>query len=132
MTQHGDWLRSLASAGKGGVELPPIDRGLPYELILNVPIDVSGDSFSASLRVSPDASGSTLADFSVSVGSWDGTYTPVTLSLTDTQVNALPSDDDADGRVELVMDVLRDPSGSAIEYRFFGGNIYVNGKVTDA
>lgn len=131
-TQHGVWLRAMASAGKGGVTLPQIDRGLAYELTLKVPLDVSGDTFSSSLRLAPDADGSTLADFAVSVGSWDGTYTPVTLTLTSEQVNALPGDSDADGLVELVIDVLRDPTGSGIEYRYLGGNIFVVGSVTDA
>lgn len=130
-TQHKDWLRALASAGKGGVTLPQIDRGLPYDLVVKIPLDVSGDTFAASLRVAPDAAGSTLADFTVSVGAWDGTYSPVTFSLTATQVNALPSDDDADGLTELVMDILRTPSGGS-EYRYLAGNIYVSGKVTDA
>ncbi|HCS18461.1 MAG TPA: hypothetical protein DIW45_12515 [Erythrobacter sp.] len=126
MTQHGDWLRSLASAGKGGVELPPIDRGLAYPLTLKIPMDVSSDSFAAALRIAPD-SGTAVA-FSVSVGAWDGTYTPVTFSLTKSQVNSLPSDADADGLTEMVMDVLRTPSGGD-EYRFFGGNVFVSGKV---
>lgn len=130
-TQHGDWLRANASAGKGGVTLPQIDRGLPYELVVKVPLDVSTDAFSASLRVAPDASGSTLADFTVTVGTWDGTYTPVTFALTSVQVDALPVDADADGLTELVMDILRTPSGGT-EYRYLAGNIYVSGKVTNA
>lgn len=130
-TQHSDWLRANASAGKGGVTLPQIDRGLPYELVVKVPLDVSADAFAGSLRVAPDASGSTLADFTVTVGAWDGTYTPVTFALTSTQVDALPVDGDADGLTELVMDILRTPSGGT-EYRYLAGNIYVSGKVTDA
>lgn len=127
MTQHGDWLRSLASAGKGGVELPPIDRGLSYPLTLDIPLDVSGDSFAAALRIAPDAGDA--VEFGVSVGSWDGTYTPVTLTLTKTQVdNDLPADDDADGLTEMVMDVLRTPSGGT-QYRFLGGNVFISGKV---
>lgn len=126
MTQHGDWLRSLASAGKGGAELPPIDRGLAYSLTLKFPLDVSSDSFEAALRIAPD-SGSAV-EFSVSVGAWDGTYTPVIFSLTKSQVNALPSDADADGLTEMVMDVLRTPSGGT-QYRFLGGNIFISGKV---
>lgn len=130
-TQHGDWLRANASAGKGGVTLPQIDRGLPYELVVKIPLDVSADAFAGSLRVAPDASGVTLADFTVTVGAWDGIYTPVTFALTSIQVDALPDDDDADGLTELVMDILRTPSGGT-EYRYLAGNIYVSGKVTDA
>ena len=130
-TQHGDWLRANASAGKGGVTLPQIDRGLPYELVVNIPLDVSADAFAASLRIAPDASGSTLADFSILVGAWDGTYTPVTFSLTSGQVDSLPEDGDADGLTELVMDILRTPSVGT-EYRYLAGNIYISGKVTDA
>ena len=52
-TQHRDWLRALASAGKGGVTLPQIDRGLSYPLTLKIPLDVTGDSFTAALRPAP-------------------------------------------------------------------------------
>ncbi|MAQ30909.1 MAG: hypothetical protein CL950_13275 [Erythrobacter sp.] len=125
-TQHRDWLRALASAGKGGVTLPQIDRGLSYPLTLKIPLDVTGDSFTAALRPAPDAG--SLAEFTVSVGSWDGTYTPVTFTLSKSQVDALPADGDANGLEEMVMDVLRTPEGDA-QYRFLGGNVFISGKV---
>lgn len=130
-TQHRDWLRALASAGKGGITFPQIDRGLSYPLTVKIPLDVSADGFAAALRLAPDASGATLADFAVSVGAWDGTYTPVTFTLSQAQVNALPDDADADGITELVMDILRKPSGEP-QYRYLAGNIYISGKVADA
>ena len=130
-TQHGDWLRANASAGKGGITFPQIDRGLSYPLTVKIPLDASADSFSASLRIASDADGSSMPDFSVSVGAWDGVYTPVTFTLTKSQVNSLPADENADGLTELVMDILRTPNGGD-EYRYLAGNIYVAGKVTDA
>ena len=126
-TQHSDWLRALASAGKGGVLLPPIDRGLPYELTIKVPLDVSADSFSAALRSAPDTAETPVA-FTTSVGAWDGTFTPLTLSLTEGEVNSLPSDADAVGLEEMVFDLLRTPNGGT-EYRFLAGNIFISGKV---
>ena len=112
--------------------LPQIDRGLAYELVVKIPLDASSDSFSSSLRAAPDAGDPTLEDFTVSVGSWDGTYTPVTFSLTKSEVVGLDTsapDADADGLTELVMDILRTPSGGD-EYRYLGGNIFLSGKVT--
>lgn len=131
-SQHQDWLAAMRAAGKGGVTLPQIDRGLAYALTLKIPLDVSADSFAASLRLAPDAAGATLADFTVSVGSWDGTYTPVTFSLTKTTVDGFASsipDGDGNGLAEAVIDVLRTPSGED-QYRYLAGNIYISGKVT--
>ncbi|MBX7496754.1 hypothetical protein K3172_12885 [Qipengyuania sp. 6B39] len=129
-SQFPDWLRQCAAAGQGGLTLPPIDRALSYPLTVKIPLDASADSFSASLRLSPDADGATLADFAVSVGAWDGTYTPVTFTLTKAQVAALPADADGDGLAELVFDILRTPSGS-YERRYLAGNVFISGKVTE-
>lgn len=124
------WLRQNAEAGRGGVTLAKsIVRDLPYELVLAISSDVSADAFSASLRLSPDADGATLADFTVVVGSYASGATNVTLSLTKTQVNALPADADADGLEELLFDVLHTPSGGT-QYRMLAGAIPVSGKVT--
>src|SRR5690606_24447939 len=93
-TQWDDWLRKLAADGKGGLGLRgkpairAIDRGLPYEYQMAIGADVSADAFSASIRATPDATGATLADFTVTVGSYADEVTPVTLSLTDVQTAA--------------------------------------------
>jgi hypothetical protein len=92
--------------------------------------DVSADTFTASIRLSPDAAGSTLADFAVMVGAYANDETPLTLTLTAAQTAALPADEDGDSLVELVFDILRTPQGLSEPGRFAGGNIYVSGKVT--
>ena len=135
MSQWDDWLRKLAKDGKGGLglsgkpEVRAIDRGLPYEYTLAIGADVSGDAFEASLRASPDASGSTLADFTVTVGAYAAGVTPVTLGLTSGQTSALTADADLDGLEEFVFDILWTPSGGT-QQRLLGGVIKISGKVT--
>ena len=135
MSQWDDWLRKLAKDGKGGLglsgkpEVRAIDRGLPYEYTLAIGADVSGDTFEASLRASPDASGSTLADFTVTVGAYAAGVTPVTLGLTSGQTSALTADADLDGLEEFVFDILWTPSGGT-QQRLLGGVIKISGKVT--
>lgn len=136
MTAWDDWLRKLSADGKGGLglqgkpQMRAIDRGLPYVYVLAVGMDVSADTFDASIRAAPDAAGATLADFDVTVGSYADGVTTITLELTEEQTAALPSDGDADGLEELVFDILWTPSGGT-QQRFMGGVIQVSGKVTD-
>lgn len=135
MSQWDDWLRKLSADGKGGLgltgkpEMRAIDRGLPYEYTLSIAGDRSADAFEASLRASPDAAGATLADFTVTVGSYSGGVTPITLSLTAVQTAALTSDSDLDGLEEFVFDILWTPSGGT-QQRLMGGVIQISGKVT--
>lgn len=136
MTAWDDWLRKLSADGKGGLglrgkpQMRAIDRGLPYVYVMAVGMDVSADSFEASIRSVPDAAGATLADFDVTVGAYADGITTITLKLSDTQTAALPSDGDADGLVEMVFDILWTPSGGT-QQRFLAGVIQVSGKVTD-
>src|SRR3546814_7069064 len=136
MTAWDDWLRKLSADGKGGLglrgqpQMRAIDRGLAYAYVMAVGMDVSADSFEASIRAAPDAAGATLADFDVTVGAYADGITTITLELTDTQTAALPSDGDADGLEEMVFDMLWTPSGGA-QQRFLAGIIQVSGKVTD-
>lgn len=128
-TQWDTWLAELKAAGKGGIRAKAIDRGLPYEYAMSIPLDVSSDTFTASLRVSPDASGSTIEDFTVDVGTYGAEVagkTIVTLSLTQTQTAfADVPDGDLDGVEELVFDILRNNT------RFLGGIMPIAGKVTN-
>lgn len=120
-TQHGDWLRQLAADGKGGVALPSITRGEDYETSFTLPLDVSGDTFTAALSIAPDAT--PLATFTVAVGAFDGEFTAIALTLPEASVDTLPPDDDANGLTELVYSVQRDGA------RLFAGNIYISGEV---
>ena len=120
-TQHRDWLRQLAADGKGGVALPSITRGEPYETSFTLPLDVSGDAFTAALSIAPDAT--PLSTFNVAVGAFDGEYTTITLTLPEATVDTLPADDDANGLTELVYSVKRDGE------RLFAGNVFISGEV---
>lgn len=130
ISQWGNWLRQLAADGKGGATLPSIDRGLPYTLRMAVPLDVSGDSFLAALRLGPDADDPVLATFTVAVGDFADDYTVVEFALDDTTTDALPGDDDFDGLAELVFDILRKRQEESRYHRFVAGNVFVSGKVT--
>ncbi len=135
-TEWDGWLRKLAADGKGGLGLPgkpsirAIDRGLAYEYTFAIGSDVSGDTFAASIRTSPDASGATLADFTIEVGSYANGVTPVTLSLAEDETADLLTDSDLDGLETAVFDILWTPSGGT-EQRLMGGLIQISGKVTD-
>jgi len=128
-SQWDTWLRELAAAGKGGAIVKAIDRGLPYSLSLEIPMDVSADAFAASLKVAPDAA-SAEADFTVGVGAYAAGVTVVTLSLSAALTAALTADGDADGVEELVFDLLHTPSGGT-QQRFIAGAMPILGKVTD-
>src|SRR3546814_15170793 len=91
MTAWDDWLRKLSAYGKGGLglrgqpQMRAIDRGLPYVYVMAIGMDVSADSFEASIRAAPDAAGAALADFDVTVGAFADGVTTLTLELSDTQ-----------------------------------------------
>lgn len=124
------WEQGLALAQKGPVTIT-IDRGVPFRQVWSLDWDASASTFKASLRASPDASGSTLADFTITVGSYSGGVTSLTLAMTSSTTATLPADDEGDGVVPLVFDLLETPSGGT-QSRLIGGTAYVLGKVTNA
>lgn len=126
-TQWDTWLAALKGALKGGIVFRQlqIDRGLAYSKVLSFGADLSADTITASLRTGPDAAGSTLVDFTISVGAYTAGATEVTLSLTSGQTAALPADSDLDGEEQFAFDILRNGS------RLMGGIIPVAGKVTN-
>lgn len=130
------WLRDLVADGKGGLGLPgrpkmrSIVRGEAYEYTFAIAMDMTADSFAASLRASPDAAGFTLADFTVTVGAFASGVTPITLSLPADAFDALLEDGDFDGLEEAVFDIKWTPAGGS-EQRLMGGTITISGKVTN-
>lgn len=132
MSNYESWLSDLRAAGKGGLRLPQlaIDRGLPYRKLIAISADVASHTFKASLRLDPDATGSTLVDFTVTVYPFSGGFTNLLLSLTDGQTAALPGDAAAEGSVDLAFDILITPPADA-QQRLLGGVIPVLGKVTN-
>lgn len=130
-TQWNEWLAAERAAGRGGVIWPdPIVRGLPFRFVLNIPADVSGDTFKAALRAAPDAAGAVLAAFTVTVGSFASGLTPVTFDLSESAVDALPADGAGEGLTELVGDILHLPA-SGIPVRMAAFVFPISGKVTD-
>jgi hypothetical protein len=131
MTQFSAWLSAEAKAERGGILWKrPIVRGQVFSFLMPIPADVSADSFAASLRLSPDAQGASLADFSVSVGAFEDDVTLVTFSLAAAQTDALPADDQGDGIVEVVGDVIHTPSGSSDPERIAAFVFQISGRVT--
>lgn len=110
-SQFPDWLNAEKVAGRGGLIWPePIVRGLPWEMVLPFPVDVSADSFRASFASAPDASPLvTLTEGSgVTVGSYASSVTEVTIALSAAQVATIGTaqgDGDSDGLAEVLMDL---------------------------
>ena len=133
-TTFDEWLRQLAAAGKGPVNIN-IDRGLPFEWSFALAGDWTGATVASSLRLYPDAAGSTVEDFTVSSPSVDGEageeFTTFTLSLSATDSGALPAAIAGEAISQLAFDVLLTPDGGA-QQRIFGGCATVTGKVTNA
>lgn len=110
-TQFGDWLAAAKRAGRGGIVWPdPIVRGLPFEMVLPFPLDVSADSFRASFAAAPDASPlvSLTEGSGVTVGSYADGVTNVTIALSAAQVSTIATaqdDADGDGLAEVLVDI---------------------------
>ncbi|MFC3097385.1 hypothetical protein [Alteraurantiacibacter palmitatis] len=131
-TQWGPWLAAERRAQRGGEIWPDaIVRGLPFAMVLPIPIDVSGDAFVASLRIAPGAVGDSLADFACTPGSYEDGFTLVTFTLTAEQTAlAGAADADGDGLAEVVMDALYTPAGG-LQMRAFGLVIPISDPVTE-
>jgi len=132
-TQYPDWLTLEAQAGRSGAILDreAITRGMAWKFELAVAANVSGDAFKGWLRTAPD-SGTSFAT-TVTVGAYEATipeHTVVTFALSKATVATLPTDNDGNGLEELLMDILRTPSGGD-QYRMASFSIPVSGKVTD-
>lgn len=132
-TQFDDWLRQLAVAKQGPVSIN-IDRGHPFEWSFALAGDWTGAAIASSLRLYPDAAGSTVEDFTASgpvVETTDtGDFTAFTLSLSASETAGLTPPNPGEALVQLAYDVLFTPSGG-IEQRIFGGCATISGKVTD-
>ena len=120
-TQFPAWLSLAAQDGRGGLSAAPptIVRGSPasFRLDLNAhPTfgDWTGGTFSAVIKASPDASGSALATWVISVGTPAGGVTPVTFTLAGDAQGSIPADTDGDGVTEMFMQIDFTPTaGSA-------------------
>jgi hypothetical protein len=133
-TTFDDWLRHLRAAKQGPVSIN-IDRGVSFAWSFAIKLDLPLSRVRASLRLDPDSSGATLIDLTVAgpevVTVPDGTFTIFRLSMDRGQTAALPSDNDADGLVQLAFDTLLAPDGAEFT-RIFAGAATVSGKVANA
>lgn len=131
-SQWSAWLAAEKAAGRGGIVWPEaIVRGLVFEMVFLVPLDVSGGTFKAQLRASPDAPGTALATFTMSAGAFAAGVCPVTAKLTAIATAALPGDGDGDGLTEALADLLYTPSGAPDPLRFCAFSIPISGRVTE-
>lgn len=114
-TQWADWLAVEKASGRGGIVWPEsIVRGLPYEMVLEIPSDVSAGTFVADIYAGVDDSLTSLASFAVSLGAYDANAGTTTLTLTLTALQTddePPADADGDGLAEVVFKLLYTPSG---------------------
>jgi hypothetical protein len=135
MTTFDDWLRQLRAAGKLAPAGISIDRGLPFNWTMAIGGDWTGATVTSSLRLSPDAAGAPVRDFTVNPMGYSPTLdaTEYKLSLTKNETAGLPADTDGDGLVQLAWDVLLLPDGGSVDLdtiRLFGQVATVTGKVT--
>lgn len=132
MQPYQKWLTALAAAKRGGFALPPIDRGLPYSFTWEFAGDASEDAFTGALRAAPvdDTAPTALATITAVAGAFTGTVTPVTFSIDEAGVEALPSDADLDGVHTLYWDILHTPNAGN-QYRLAAGYVEVLGGITN-
>lgn len=117
MTQWASWLAAEKAAGRGGIVWPfSIVPGVAFNIEWPIPADVSGDSFSGGVALSPDPAGGTLEDFSVTVGSFSGGVTLVTFTLSASQTGDagdLPGVSTDSGTAEVLADFYHTPAAGA-------------------
>lgn len=129
------WLREMQRAKKGGIRLKRVFRGLAFSHTISIPGDFSAATFRGQVRLSPDTTGTPLAEFTFSTPTYDVDTgrTLVTYSLAAgdgaNSTGALPADGDGDGIEEFPFDILATPSGES-EDMLFAGIMPVIGIVT--
>lgn len=128
--QFQDWLEQLRAARQGPASIN-IDRGMPFVWRFALSGIWTGAVVKASLRLTPDAAGTTLADFAVTGPEVEGDLTVFVLSLTKEQTAGLPVGAANEGTAIVVFDTLITPAGAA-QQRLFGGAATISGKVTNA
>lgn len=86
-----EYKSAVLAANKAWLE-EPLFRGTDYALtfVFN-DIDYSSATFSAQLRLTPDAAGAPIVSFTVGTATFSGGDTTVAFTLTDTQTDALPA-----------------------------------------
>lgn len=120
------WLASLELNGEGPIEMRPIKRSTAYTEVLTFSGDLSGDTFDVDIKTAPG--GSSLAEFTVSVGSYSASTDSTTLTLTMTSGTAAlggVTANTTDYVTTLVVEGLRNA------LPFFGGIILLQEKVAD-
>lgn len=104
-TQFANWMAQLAADGMDA-RLLSIVRGQAWEVVLPIAEDVSAETFTFTVSLSPGAS--VLQAGTVTVGSYSGGVTNVTLALNSTEVGTIATaagDSDGDGVAEVVFEL---------------------------
>ena len=132
-TQWSAWLAAEKRAGRGGVVWSePIVRGLPFEVVLPVPADVSGDAFKLGFANAPDTDA--ILTKAATVGAFADGYTIVTISLTTAEVGQVATpqtDDDGDGLAEVLAELVWQQGSSGAWRRSSVMSIPISGKVAN-
>lgn len=128
MTQWMDWLRQLATAGKGPVPISDVVRGQAWQWGVNLDADFTGASLAGYVRAAPDASGDPLATFTVSGPVVANGMTRFTVSLSAAATAALPADGDGDGVEAWPYMLFLTPSGGTAEL-LIGGLMTLIGRI---
>lgn len=123
-----DWLSTLKAMGKGPLAMYAA-RHAPFRKPVALQADYTGAALIGQVRSYPDA-GTILVSFTVTGPTVVAGTTTFILSLTEAQIEALPSAPAGDGSVTLVYDLLLTPSGGTKEL-LFGGNFIVTGGSTN-
>ena len=132
-TQFAEILALEKRAGRGGIIWQePIVRGLPFQIVLPIPADVTGDAFKMGFCSVYDQPA--LVTITGSVGTFDNGVTDVTFDLSAAQVATITtarSDDDLDGVAEVLADILYQQGSTGDWRRASLFAVPISGKVTD-
>ena len=113
MAINDEWLRQLAAAKKLG---PPLRTALhgPYSVTFQLPGDFTGATVDAQLRLYPETDGDPRVALTDSLGAFASGRTPLTLSLTEEQMedaDVIPEIQPGEGVVTLCYGILVTRSG---------------------
>lgn len=131
MTDFDDWLRGLAAAQKGPVDLPAATRGMAWSVPVELDGDWTGSTLAGDIRMAPDAA-MAEATYSITgpvVADGVSTFTVTLASGTGADsTGSIPADTDRDGVVKLPTAFRVTPSGGTEEL-LFGGTFTLLGYV---
>ena len=122
MANNDEWLRQLAAANKRGPDLRAALHA-PFSVTFLLPGDFTGAAVDAQLRLYPESDGAPRVTFTDSLGAFAAGRTPLTLTLTEAQMEnpaIIPPVEPGEGVVSLPYGVQLTPVGAPKELLFAG------------